>query len=176
MDKRRLYQEIADVKKMIFAFTSTGAMVIVFLAALFRYHNPLNLHAIMIWTIGSYVFFALAGMVLANIYERIIEGPLIESYRDEARARIEALKSGEPEKLQMQIPVTDLQTGMKVIHQVNSPEGALLVRPGAVLTKRLIRNLQEAGIDSVTVEAQRSSSVQLMSSSGESEDDLMVDL
>ena len=149
-------------------------MLIVFCVALWANRNPLNLHAIVLWTIASYVVFGVAGIILGNLYERIVEAPLMESYRNEARKRIDALKTGDSERLQIQWSTRDLQPGMKVVHQVNSPEGALLVRPGAVLTARLIRNLQDAGIETVTVEAQRSAVNE--AASGESPDDQLIDL
>ena len=175
MDKRRLYEDLADMKKVIFAATSVGAMVIVFGVALWAHHNPLNLHAIVVWTVGSFVVFGIAGILLGNLYERIVEAPLIESFRNEARDRINALKTGDTERLQVQWSSQDLQPGMKVVHQVNHPEsGALLLRPGAVLTARLIRNLQDGKIEKVTVEAQRSAVNE--ASRGESPDDQMIDL
>jgi len=57
----------------------------------------------------------------------------------------------------MEVPVSELRAGMAVCQQVDSAEGALLVRPGAILTDRLILTLQENGIERVRVKAQRSS-------------------
>ncbi len=158
MDFRRLYNNIAEVKKMIFVVVSTGAMALVFVASTIANCNPLNVHAIMLWTVGAYIVFSIAGLLLGVVYEKVVEEPLVESYRQEARARIEALRSGEPERLQMSVATSDLQPGMKVVNQVNSSEGALLVRPGAVLTTRLVSVLQESGIKQITVEAARGAS------------------
>ncbi|HOE10252.1 MAG TPA: hypothetical protein PLQ35_05590 [bacterium] len=155
MDKRRLFENIALTKKRIFALTTFAGFSVVCVATI--YGKGIDFLALFVNSAVAVIVFGLLGLGTAVLYERLIEAPLINSYREEARQRIRNLQHGEPEMLEMEVPVSDLRAGMAVCQQVDSAEGALLVRPGAILTDRLILTLQENGIERVRVKAQRSS-------------------
>ncbi|MFH1741823.1 MAG: hypothetical protein ABIH23_22695 [bacterium] len=154
MDKRRLFEDIALIKRRLFALSTFAGFALVGAATV--YGKGLDLFLLFVNCALAMLFFGGLGLALGMIYEKVVEDSLIESYRAEARERIETLKHGEPEMLEMEVPVPELKAGMAVLDQVNSSEGALLVRPGAILTSRLITTLQENGIEKVRVKAQRS--------------------
>ena len=154
MDKRRLYEDIALTKKRIFALSTFAGFTLIGVATL--YGKGLDFFSLFVNTSLGLLIFGGLGLGIATIYERLIEEPLLESYRQEARARVEALQNREPEMLELEVPVSELKAGMSVCEQVNSSEGALLVRPGAILTDRLIATLQQSGVETVRVKAQRS--------------------
>ncbi len=154
MDKRRLYEDISTIKKRLFALTAFAGFSTVAAATIFG--KGFDFFALFVNSVVALLVFGGLGFAIGSLYERLIEDPLIESYREEERGRIRALQQGEPETLEMEVPVSELKPGMSVCQQVNSAEGALLVRPGAVLTDRLIKTLRDNGIDKVVVKAQRS--------------------
>ena len=150
MDKRRLFEDIATIRKRIFALSASTGFTVVFVASIWG--KGFDFLTIFInSSIGLIVFGAL-GFAIGILYERLIEEPLVESYRIEAAERLGSLTQA---NLELDVAVSELQPGMKVCNQVISSEGATLVRPGTVLTDRLIAMLQEKGIDSVRVRAQR---------------------
>ncbi len=155
MDKRRLFEDIALIKRRMFALSAFAGFSAVAVATIFG--RGFDFFALFVNSVIALMVFGGLGFALGVIYERLVQDPLIESYREEERGRIRALQQqGEPETLEMEIPVSELKAGMAVCQQVNSSSGALLVRSGAVLTDRLIKTLKDQGIDRVVVKAQRS--------------------
>ena len=154
MDKRRLFDDIALIKRRLFALSTFAGFGLVGAATV--YGKGLDLFILFVNCALAMLVFGGLGLVMGIVYEKVVEDSLIESYRSEARERIEILKHGETEMLEMEVPVSELKSGMAVLDKVESSEGALLVRPGAILTSRLITTLQSEGIDKVRVKAQRS--------------------
>ncbi len=153
MDKRKLYKDIAKVKKQIFSLTAFTGFLVVCLATLAG--QGLNFYVVFQNSILAIILFGLMGVGLGYMYEKTVEKPLIESYREEARQRIEDLKTQGPQKLAMPINVSELSPGMKIIDAIQSKDGALLVRAGQVVNERIIQILRENNIQQVKVEAQR---------------------
>ncbi len=153
MDKRKLYKDIAQIKKQIFAFTCLIAFVSVALATFIG--HGFDFYMVFRNSVIALIVFGVLSYMWGYLYAIIVEKPLIESYRMDAQRRIEELKNAGNQRLSMKISVSELSPGMKVIDAIYSNEGALLVREGAVLTERLIRTLKDHNIPSVKVEAQR---------------------
>jgi len=116
--------------------------------------NGFDFYSVFVDSAAAMLIVGSLGYGIGIVYERVVEAPLVESYREEARTR--ALAGSEP--LAMDLPVSELKPGMRVCEQVKSSDGAILVRKRGVLTSSLISRLHEKGIESVQVEAQRVSS------------------
>ncbi len=153
MDKRKLYNDIAKIRKQIFALTAFGGFITVCVATILG--QGMNFYAVFVNSIIALIAFGAIGFVLGFIYEKNVEQPLIESYREESRQRVEELRSQGPQKLSMPLNVSDLSPGMKVLEPVQNKDGALLVRPGQVVNPRIIQLLRDNNISQVKVEAQR---------------------
>jgi hypothetical protein len=153
MDKRRLLKDIAMIRKQLFALTAFVGFLLVILATIMgRGFDPL---VIFRNAVLGLVFFGVLGFLWGRIYEKVVERPLIESYREEARMEIEKLKHAGSERVAMDLSVSELTSGMRVLDPVYSKDGALLVREGAVLSDRLIQTLRENNVASIKIEAQR---------------------
>ena len=150
MDKRRLYEDIAIIRRRIFALSVLTGFLVVTVASIWA--NSANPYRLFVTTALALVVFGILGFVAGIVYERLVTVPLVESYREEARRQRAVLG---PEPLEMDLPVSELKSGMIVCDQVKSSEGAMLVRAEAVLTDRLISQLREKGVGSVRVKAQR---------------------
>ncbi|MGI6457017.1 MAG: hypothetical protein ACOX5R_15555 [bacterium] len=153
MDKRKLYRDIARVRKQIFAFTTCLAFLTVALATLLG--HGMNFYLVFQNSIFAILVFGCLSYAWGILYEKIIEKPLVESYRDDARKRIEELRNAGGQRLAMSLSVSELTPGMKTVDPVHGPAGELIVRAGAILNDRMIQILRENNIASVKVEAQR---------------------
>ena len=153
MDKRQLSRDIAIVRKQIFSLSAFSGFIIIGLATLAG--QGLNFYLIFQNSLLAIIIFGIVGLLLGYVYEKSIEKSLIESYRVEAKQRIEELKSEGSQKLTMPMNISELSAGMKVVEAVQSQEGALLVRSGQVVNERIIQTLRENNIQQVMVEAQR---------------------
>lgn len=149
MDKRRLYEDIALIRKRIFASSAFAGFIVVGAASIAG--KGFDFYTVFVNAALGMMIFGALGFALGFLYERLIEEPLIESYRAEAADRM----TSHMESLEITLTVAELRPGMKVCDQVTSSEGATLVRPGTVLNGRLISVLSEEGIESVRVKAQR---------------------
>ncbi|MBD3266778.1 hypothetical protein GF373_08920 [bacterium] len=153
MDKRKLLRDIAQVRKQLFAITAcTGFLLVILATLLGRGFAPT---AIFTNAVLALMGFGALGFLLGKVYESVVEGPLVESYRKEAMEEIEKLKNTGSDKVAKELSTAELTPGMKVVEPVYSREGALLVREGAVLSERLIQTLRENDIVTVKIEAQR---------------------
>ncbi len=153
MDKRRLYKDIAIIRKQIFSITAFSGFIVVCMATLAG--QGMDFYLVFRNAIIAIIVFGLLGILLGYMYQKNIEHPLIESYRDEARQRIEDLKSQGPQKLAMPINVSELTPGMRMIDPIQNKDGALLVRANQVVNERIIQILRDNNIAQVKVEAQR---------------------
>ncbi len=151
MDKRKLYKDVARVKKQLFAATAFTGFLLVTLTTLITQGN--NFFLVFRNASISILFFGFLGYVWSRIYEKTTEGPLVESYRMEAMERIEDLKSSGGKMVALDVATSELSAGMKVINEVKSSEGASLVRKGAILNDRMITVLKEHNIQQIKVEA-----------------------
>ncbi len=153
MDKRKLYKDIARIRKQIFSVTAFGGFALVCTATLLG--QGFDFYSIFRNSTLSIIGFGLLGWGLGHIYQTTVQEALIESYRSEAQQRIDDLKNvGSSKRLVMKISVSELNPGMKVLDAIyNKTDGSLLVREGAILTARLIQTLRENNITSVKVEA-----------------------
>lgn len=156
MDKRKLYKDIARIRKQIFSVTAFTGFALVCLATLFG--QGFDFYAVFRNSTFAIIGFGLLGYGLGHLYQTTVQEALIDSYRVEAQRRIDDLKNvGSSKRLAMKINVSELNPGMKVIDAIyNKTDGSLLVREGAVLTDRLIQTLRENNITNVKVEAQQS--------------------
>lgn len=153
MDKVKLYRDIARIKKQLFALISLAGFVCVSVATFIG--HGFNFVVLFRNSILAIIGFGGIAYLIGLLYEKMVERPLIDSYREEAKKRIEELKSMGNQKMAMKINVSELSPGMRVIDPIYSKEGALLVRGGASLTDRMIKVLKDNNIQQIKVEAQR---------------------
>jgi len=153
MDKRKLFRDIAVVRKQLFSLVAFGGFLVVSMATLLG--QGMNFYLIFRNSIVSILAFGVIGFIVGKVYAGVVEKPLIESYRGEAKQRIEDLKSMGTQRLAMPISISELSPGMKVVNTVQNKDGALLVRAGAILTERLIQTLRENNVAGIKVEAQK---------------------
>ncbi len=153
MDKVKLYRNIARVRKQMFAIISLVGFLAVSVATLLG--HGMNFMVLFRNSIIAILLFGILSYVLGMIYEKIIEEPLVDSYRKEAKERIEELKKSGNQRMAMKMNVSDAEPGYRVVEPIYSKEGALLVRGGATLNERLIKVLKENDVQQVKVEAQR---------------------
>lgn len=155
MDKRKLFKDIARVKKQLFALTAFSGFFLVTVTTLITQGS--NLFIVFRNASVSIIVFGILGYIWGWIYEKTTEVPLVESYRMEAMERVEQLKNVGSRRVSLMVGVSDLSPGMRVIDAIYSSEGALLVRQGATLNDRMIAIMKENNIQQVKVEAQQSS-------------------
>jgi len=153
MDKVRLYHDIARVKKQMFAIVSLAGFLTVGAATVIG--HGFNFVYLFRNSIIAIIAFGGLAYIWGVIYEKIVEAPLIDSYRAEAKQRIDELKNMGSQRMAMKVSASELTPNMKVIDPIYSKEGALLVRGGASLTERLIKILKDNNIQQVAVEAKR---------------------
>lgn len=115
-----------------------------------------NLYLIFRNAIMAILLFGFLGYIWGIIYERVMQDPLIESYRLEAKERIDKLKTMGDQASTTSIPVDELVPGMIAAEEVYNQDGALLVGEGSVLTERSIQTLREHRIPSVSIAAKLS--------------------
>ncbi|MEW6234506.1 MAG: hypothetical protein AB1656_03900 [Candidatus Omnitrophota bacterium] len=153
MDKVRLFRDIARVKKQMFAMVSLAGFLAVGTATIIG--HGFNFVFLFRNSIIAIIAFGGLAYVCGILYEKIVEAPLIDSYRAEAKQRIDELKTMGSQRMAMRVGVSELTPNMKVIDPIYSKEGALLVRGGASLTERLIKIIKDNNIQQVSVEAKR---------------------
>lgn len=153
MDRVRLSYDIARIRKQIFSVVAFSGFAAVLAATIIG--HGLDMKLLFIHSVISMLFFGCIGYGLGMFYQWMVEDHLIESYREEARIRIEELKNSGPQRVVMEMPTAELQAGLKSVDTVHNKDGALLVRAGAVLNDRLIKLLRENNIDKIKVEGQK---------------------
>lgn len=158
MDRIRLAYDIARIRKQIFSIVAFCGFAAVLTATIIG--HGLDMYLLFVHSTVSVLVFGAIGFGLGMFYQWMVEDPLIESYRDEARMRIEELKNTGPQRVMMEMSVNELQSGLKSVDTVHNKDGALLVRSGAVLNDRLIKLLRENGIDKIKVEGQKNISTE----------------
>lgn len=158
MDRVRLSYNIARIRKQIFSVVAFSGFAAVLVATIVG--HGLDLYLLFVHSVISTLLFGLVGYGLGIFYQWMVEEPLIESYREEAKIRIEELKNSGPQRVVMEMQVSDLQQGLKSVDTVHNKDGALLVRAGAVLNDRLIKLLRENNIGSIKVEGQKNISTE----------------
>lgn len=153
MDKNKLLKDIAQIQKQIFALTAFAGFILVTAATILgKGYAP---YLIFRNAVFGLLGFGCLGFLWGKMYARIVEKPLIQSYNKEAQQDLEPDFDREQDQVSMDVSVSELMPGMKVIDPVQDQNGTILVREGAVLTERLILTLQENGIDMIKIEAQR---------------------
>ena len=153
MDKVRLVRSIARIRKQIFSVVAFGGFAVVCASTV--YSRGLDSQAIFINAAVSIIVFGAVGFFMGWVYNRVMERPLIESYRVEAKQRIETLKRAGPQRVVMEIEVNDLQPGMRAVETIHNNEGAMLVKAGVSINNRMIKVLQENKVKKIKVEGQR---------------------
>lgn len=156
MDKNKVLRDIAQIQQQIFALTTvTGFLLVTTATILSQGFAP---YIIFRNAVLGLLGFGILGYIWGRIYGRIVETPLLRSYHEEKKLTSDSEPSPESEKIPLDVDITELTPGMKVLGSVYTPDGALLVREGAVLTERLIQTLMENGISTVRIEAQPAAS------------------
>lgn len=153
MDRVKLTYDIARIRKQIFSVVAFTGFAAVLIATVIGHGFDMVL--LFIHSVVSMLVFGAIGYGLGLFYQWMVEDPLVESYREEARVRIEELKNSGPQRVVMEMTVGELQAGLKSVDTVHNKDGALLVRAGAVLNDRLIKLLRENNIDKIKVEGQK---------------------
>lgn len=154
MDKRKLFKDIARIKKQLFALSAFMGFALVTITTLITQGS--DLFTVFQNAAISIIVFGILGYLWGLIYEKTTEEPLMESYRLEAMERVEQLKNMGSRRVAMMVSVSDLSPGMRVVDAIYNAEGALLVRQGVVLNDRMISVLKENNIQQIKVEAQQS--------------------
>ncbi|MGC9328220.1 MAG: hypothetical protein ACP5I1_11340, partial [Candidatus Hinthialibacter sp.] len=111
MDKRKLYKDIARIKKQLFAISVFCGFFLVTVATLLTHGSDFIIlfrNAAL-----SVITFGVLGYLWGILYEQITEAPLIESYRMEAVKKAEELKQTGKNRFAMTIDVNELTPGMK---------------------------------------------------------------
>ncbi len=158
MDRVRLSYNIARIRKQIFSIVAFSGFAAVLVATIIG--HGFDMYTLFIHSGIAVLVFGTSGYLLGNFYQWIVEEPLIESYREEAKQRIEELKNASPQRVVLELSVGELQPGLKSIETVNNKEGALMVRAGAVLNDRIIKLLRENNIEKIKVEGQKNISTE----------------
>jgi hypothetical protein len=154
MDKRKLFKDIARIKKQLFALSAFTGFFLVTVTTLITQGS--DLFAVFRNAAISIIIFGILGYLWGWIYEKTTEESLVESYRMEAMERVEQLKSMGGRRVALTVSVSDLSPGMRVVDAVYNAEGALLARQGAVINDRMIAVLKDNNIQQIKVEAQQS--------------------
>lgn len=152
MDKRNLYRNIALMKQRIFALTALLGFAVVSTGTIIG--SGFDFDLLFRNSVVSLLAFGFLGYLWGLYYERIAEPALVESYRMEAKQRMEELKGDPNKRFLLDVKVEELQPNMISVNAVYNKDGAMLVREGAKLTERMIQNLKEHNIPSIKVEAQ----------------------
>lgn len=152
MDKRKLYQDMARVRQQIFAVTAVSGFLAVLIATFIG--QGFDFYAAFRNSVLALIGFGFLGFLWGKYYEKIIEYPLIESYRRDAQERVDELKSSKGKRVLMDMDVNELKPGMISVNAVYNQDKAMLVREGARLTERMIQTLKDNGIKSIKIEGQ----------------------
>lgn len=153
-----MLRSIARIRKQIFSIVAATGCVTVSAATVIG--RGFDTYQLFLNATIAILVFGFIGYLLGLLYNWLIEQPLLESYREEARQRVEALKNTGQQRVSMEIAVSELEPGMKAVETIHNQDGALLVRSGAVINNRMIKLLRENGIQKIKIEGQRSVSTE----------------